>query len=259
MPEQKTATVHFGANRIATEVFECLSDHMIKVLLTTSTKTISRQEYVKDFRPTMVASDKLGLLQGLIEPLLKDHEALDRFQHIVLSEHALLGPIDDMLTKKTMFPKAKRRVQNIERAFSDRTLRLHLAIAPQAQCWTALLADDDFTPGSKTDTMPVHSWADLAARVANACPEAEITVWDFERPEEIMLPFLADLLEIDIELIDDRTRANLQDRACQPLKNAKLLSKIVQLEEGLQMRMDAQYELDLNTIDAMPNVSLICS
>ena len=258
MPEQKTATVHFGANRIATGFFECLSEPITRVLLSTSTKTISRQEYVKDFRSAMVASDKLGLLQGLVDPLLKRND-LDRFAHIVISEHALLGPVGDMLTQRTMFPKAKRRVQNIERAFPDRSIRLHLAITPQAECWTALLADDDFAPPRSNETVPVHSWAELVSRVAQTCPRAEITVWDFERPQRVMLPFLADLLDVDIDLIDDQTRTNIQDKACRPLQDAKLLSKIVQIEEGLQMRMDAQYELDLDTLTAMPNVSLMRS
>lgn len=66
MPEQRTATVHFGANRIATGFIECISNHLGKVLLSTSTKAITRHEYVEHFRATMTASDKLGLLQGLL-------------------------------------------------------------------------------------------------------------------------------------------------------------------------------------------------
>jgi hypothetical protein len=259
MPDQKTATVHFGANRIATGFKTCLSDHLTKVLLATSTRVVSRKEYVEHVRDAMVASEKLGLLHGLIDPLFKGNDAFDRFQHIVISEHALLGPVGDMLTKKTMFPKAKRRAQNIDRAFPDRALNLHLAIAPQAECWTALLADDDFAPRSADAPVPVHSWAQLVSRITGACPRAQITVWDFERPHEVMLPFLASLLGVDSDLIDERTRSDIEDKACEPLKNAKLLSKIVQIDPDLQSRMDAQYELDLTAIAAMPNVSLIRS
>ncbi|WP_394434562.1 hypothetical protein [Sulfitobacter sp. 1A13679] len=256
MPDQRTATVHFGANRIATGLIECISNHLEKVLLSTSTKTITRHEYVEHFRATMVASDKLGLLQGAVEPVLKHQKNLDAFKHIIISEHALLGPVSDMLTKKTMFPKAKRRVQNLDNAFSDRQLDLHLAIAPQAECWTYLLADDDIFPGPSDRAVPVHSWADLVSRITAACPRATLTVWNFEQPHQVMLPFLAALLDIDVELIDPQTRKALSQEACHHLKSAKLLSKIVQIDEELQTRMDAQYELDLIRIDAMSKVTL---
>ncbi|WP_394442370.1 hypothetical protein [Sulfitobacter sp. 916] len=256
MPDQRTATVHFGANRIATGFIECISNHLGKVLLSTSTKTITRHEYVEHFRATMVASDKLGLLQGAVEPLLKDNKALDAFKHIIISEHALLGPVSDMLTKKTMFPKAKRRAQNLDNAFSDRQLHLHLAIAPQAESWTYLLADDDISPGPSDRAVPVHSWADLVSRITAACPRATLTVWNFEQPHQVMLPFLAALLDIDVELVDPQTRKALSQEACHHLKSAKLLSKIVQIDEELQIRMDAQYELDLIRIAAMSKVTL---
>ena len=83
-----------------------------------------------------------------------------------------------------------------------------------------------------------------------------MTVWDFEQPDEVMVPFLAALLGIDTELLDSRTRSEISKNACQQLKNAKRLSKIVQLDEDLQTRMDVQYELDLAAIEAMPRVIL---
>ncbi|MEP3526158.1 MAG: hypothetical protein ABJN39_00035 [Sulfitobacter sp.] len=227
--------------------------------MATSTRVISRKEYVEHFRAAMVAAEKLGLglLQGLIEPLLKGNEALDDFRHIVISEHALLGPVDDMLTQKTMFPKAKRRVQNIDRAFTDRALNFHLAIAPQAECWAGLLADDDVAPKHADAPPPVHSWAQLVSRITQASPRANVTVWDFERPNSVMLPFLAALLSLDPDQLDAQTQYNVEENACDQLKQAKLLSKIIQIDKELQTRMDARYELDLAAIAAMPNVSLV--
>jgi len=67
---------------------------------------------------------------------------------------------------------------------------------------------------------------------------------------------LAALLDIDVELIDPQTRKALSQEACHHLKSAKLLSKIVQIDEELQIRMDAQYELDLIRIAAMSKVTL---
>ena len=256
MSDERTATVHFAANRIATGFVECISNHLEKVLLSISAKAVTRNEYVEHFRAAMVASDKLGLLQGAVEPVLKGNKTLDGFGHIIISEHALLGPVSEMLTKKTMFPKAKRRVQNLDNAFSDRQLHLHLAIAPQAECWTYLLADDDVSPGPSKDAVPVHSWADLVSRITAACPRATMTVWNFEQPDQVMIPFLATLLGIDADLLDPQTREAMSQGACQHLKSAKLLSEIVQIDEDLQTRMDVQYELDLAKIAAMPKVTL---
>jgi len=256
MSNRRTASVHLGANRVATRLTDCVSDHLKKVLLSVSTKVISRKEYVEHLRATIAATGSMGLLQSAIEPALKDQKALDGFQHIVISEHALLGPVEDMLTKKTMFPKAKRRVQNIGHAFSDRELSLHLAIAPQAECLTSLLADDDFSIGPLNGATPVHSWANLVARIRDACPRANVTVWNFEKPNEIMPSFLSSLLGIGNDLLDRRTRRDISNNACQQLKNAKLLTKIVQIDEELQTRMDVQYELDLSAIASMPNVLL---
>ena len=256
MSNQRTASVHLGANRVATSLTDCVSDHLRKILTSVSTKAISRKEYVEHLRATIVATDSLGLLQSAIEPVLKDKKTLDTFQHIVISEHALLGPLEDMLTKKTMFPKAKRRVQNIGHAFSDRDIRIHLAIAPQAECFTSLLADEDFLTAPITGATPVHSWANLVTRIRDACPRAEVTVWNFEKPDEIMPSFFSSLLGIENDLLDRRTRHDISTKACQHLKNAKLLTKIVQIEDELQTRMDVQYELDLSAIASMPNVSL---
>ncbi|WOI30063.1 hypothetical protein [Sulfitobacter dubius] len=187
---------------------------------------------------------------------MKDKKALDRFKHIIISEHALLGAVSDMFTKKTMFPKAKRRAQNLDNAFSDRQLHLHLAIAPQAECWTYLLADDDISPGPSDRAVPVHSWADLVSRIKAACPRATLTVWNFEQPHQVMVPFLTALLDIDVELIDPQTRKAVSQEACPQRKSAGLLSKIVEIDEELQTRMDAQYELDLIRIAAMSKVTL---
>jgi len=256
MPDQRTATVHFGANRIATGFIECISNHLGRVLLSTSTKAITRHEYVEHFRATITASDKLGLLQGAVEPVLKDKKALDGFTHIIISEHAILGTVSDMFTKKTMFPKAKRRTQNLDNAFSDRELNLHLAIAPQAECWTYFLADDDISSGPSDRAVPVHSWADLVSRIKTACPRANLTVWNFEQPHQVMLPFLTALLDIDVDLIDPQTRKAVSQEACLQLKSAGLLTRIVEIDEELQTRMDAQYELDLIRIAALSKVIL---
>ncbi|MFG6547011.1 hypothetical protein ACGYLM_18850 [Sulfitobacter sp. 1A10445] len=235
---------------------ENISGHLKKVLHSTSIRPVSRNEYVKHLRSSMVATDNLGLLNDAVEPVLS-RTALDGFEHIVISEHALLGPVSEMLTKRTMFPKAKRRVQNIDRAFPDRSLNLHLAIAPQAECWAALLADDDFSPARSDNSAPVHSWANLVSRITAACPRAQVTVWNFEQPDKVVLPFLSALLGIDGDRLDRKTRTATTQHACQQLKNAKLLSKIIQLDEDLQTRMDVQYELDLTTLAGMPKVTLI--
>lgn len=245
-----------GANRVAVGLTDCISKRFQNILSSFATKAVSRKEYVEYFRATMVASGNLGLLQGALEPALKGNSALDKFEHIVISEHALLGPVADMLTKKTVFPKAKRRVQNIDHAFSDRDIKLHLAIAPQAECLTSFLSDDDIQLGRLNGAFPVHSWADLVRRIRDACPRANVIIWDFEKPDEIERSFFSSLLDVGDDLLDDRTEHELLGKACEQLKSAKLLSKIVQIDEELQTRMDAQYELDLDAIASMPNVVL---
>jgi len=257
MSNARTATVHLGANRVATNLTECISGQLQKILSSASTKVFSRKDYVENLRAAVVAAGNLGLLQNEVEPVLKDKKALDRFEHIVISEHALLGSMGDMLTKKKMFPKAKQRVQNVDMAFSDRKLSLHLAISPQAECLISLLADGKFSPHSVEGATPVHSWANLVRRVRDACPRADVKVWDFEKPDEIMPSFLSSLFAIEADLLDHRTRDEIAKNSCQHLKNAKLLSKIIQIDKDLQTRMDAQYELDLAAIAAMPNVSLV--
>ena len=257
MSNARTATVHLGANRVVTSLAECISTQLEEILSSASTKVFSREEYVKNLRATVVTAGNRGLLQNDVEPILKDKKALDRFDHIVITEHALLGSMGDMLTKKKMFPKAKQRVQNVDSAFSDRKLNLHLAIAPQSEGLISLLADGEFSPDSVEGATPVHSWADLVRRVRDACPRAVLRVWDFEKPDEIMPSFLSSLLAIEPDLLDHRTRDEIVKKSCQHLKNAKLLGKIVQIDKDLQTRMDAQYELDLAAIAAMPNIELI--
>ena len=104
---------------------------------------------------------------------------------------------------------------------------------------------------------PFYPWSDLVSRIASGCPHAHLTVWNFEQPDAISLPFLAALLGLEIDDVDIPTKAKLDIDACRHLKQAKILNQVVPIEDQLQAVMDDQYEHDLLTIDAMPGVSLI--
>lgn len=257
MPDGKTVTIHLGANRAATEILDCISDNLAGFLDSLSTRVVSRKEYVRHFRAAMTASNRTLIGENTSEAVLRAMTFLDNSQHIVLSEHALLGSMEEFFTERMMLPKAKRRAENISRTFVDCDINLHLAIAPQSNILVSTLADEAFFPDITSDSIPVHSWAALVSRITDGCPRAQVTVWNFENSDEVSLPFLASLLDLDVEYVDSLTRAELETRACRQLKTSEILSKIIKMDEGLLAKMDMQYEADLDHIEAMPRVSLV--
>jgi hypothetical protein len=258
LSEVKTISVHLGASRVATEILECVSREMAESILGKSKKIISQKEYTIFLRSHINAPGNSVLDHVKSKIGLEDYLSnLDQFAHVVSSQHAMLGKTSDIFAESEILPKARRRVENFCRIFADRQINIHLAIAPLHDCLITMASEDEGVWKAEKGTYGVNSWSNLVSHITAACPAANFTIWDFEDPDAVSLSFLASLLGLHVDQVDEVTRSNLHSDACENLKRAKLLSKIVVVNEPLQALMDEQYELDLLNISEMRNVSLV--
>lgn len=186
-------------------------------------------------------------------------QQINRFNHVAISQHAILGTSPDLFKYKNTLTRARKRVENLSEIFVDRKINIHLAIAPQSDCLMSVLGDDEQFIAENDADIRLPSWAALTTNIRRACPDAEITVWDFDSPEKVRVDFLASMLNVAPEYIDALTEAHLDTSSCQELTQAKLLQRIIQIDEELQLRLDSQYEKDLQAIAGMPNIKLVRS
>lgn len=256
----RSISLHVGVCRVAVDVVESVSDDLISVLLESSTRIFSKREFVRSLRTVVNAprAELMSLANGSQE-FQRALQQINGFNHVVISQHAILGTAPELFKYKNTLPRAKKRVENLSEMFADREISIHLAIAPQSDCLMSVLSDDEHFLAKHDADIRVPSWASLATNIRRGCPEAKITVWDFDKPEEIRIRFLASMLNVAPEYVDALTEAHLDMSSCQELKQAKLLHRIVKLDEALQLRLDSQYEKDLQDISEISDITLITS
>lgn len=256
----RSISLHVGVCRVAVDVVESVSDDLVSLLLESSTRIFSKREFVRSLR-TVVNTPRTELMSvaNTSQEFQGALQQINRFNHVVISQHAILGTSPELFKYKNTLPRAKKRVENLSEMFADRKISIHLAIAPQSDCLMSVLGDDEHFLAKHDADIRIPSWASLATNVRRACPKAEITVWDFDRPEKIRIGFLASMLNVAPEYIDALTEAHLDMSSCQELAQAKLLHRIIKLDEALLLRLDSQYEEDLQAISEIPNITLVGS
>ncbi|OOY04577.1 hypothetical protein BMI87_10160 [Thioclava sp. F28-4] len=132
---------------------------------------------------------------------------------------------------------------------------LHFTITSQLDYFYEFVRsknDIDFI--SEARTMP--SWSSLIERIREIVPEFRIMVWDFERPREIALSFIGELLRVDdFDLIldlKDLVSSAFPERQS-PLDSESLPGLSFEIIE----RLDVQYEIDLQRLSKMEGVTLV--
>lgn len=253
----RSVSLHLGVCRVATNIVESMSDDLIALLLGQSKRVFTKKEFAGSLRTVVNAprtemlakgNDSKGFQRGLRQ--------INRFNDVVVSQHALLGTAPELFTYNQMMSRAHKRAANLADIFADRHIRIHLAITPQIDCFVSAMSDDEQLLSDESSGIVVPSWAELITNIRRGCPAADITVWDFEQPEQIRLNFLASLLGVEPEYIDALTEAHLDTSSCQELMQAKTLHRLLVLDEHLQAQLDGQYEADIRAIEEMPNIAL---
>ncbi|WP_168175196.1 hypothetical protein [Thioclava sp. F28-4] len=221
-----------------------------------SSAIISRPIWKKQFRELINTRWREAALDteswSNVEEILSD---FSKYDTVAISQDALLGVAEDSFLKDKVLPQTEARVSRVAEIFSGRSVMLHFTITSQLDYFYEFVRsknDIDFI--SEARTMP--SWSSLIERIREIVPEFRIMVWDFERPREIALSFIGELLRVDdFDLIldlKDLVSSAFPERQS-PLDSESLPGLSFEIIE----RLDVQYEIDLQRLSKMEGVTLV--
>lgn len=247
--------LHVGLPGIAADLF--VHDQLDTILGKAFSHRIVRDELWKEnVRSAVNNGEGDSRSTRLVWELARDTvRELAALKATAISQHALLGRSGDGFLKSKAFPKAFERISHLSDIFLDQPLTLHLTVASQFDYLKmAMERSNKVQPFSVPKIVP--SWSDLVFRIKDAAPERQIVVWDFEQPRKSSVAFIVNMLD----LTDDETVSNIYEWVAK----AKLWDDyglykpdMSSISQELAEELDAQFEIDLEEIDGMSNVTLI--
>ncbi|WP_281966800.1 hypothetical protein [Roseovarius nanhaiticus] len=257
MGERPVVNFHIGAPRLASDVIHALA--RTKLLRgDIGHKTIAKTEFQKHLRGIINSGSKSDLSQHTLPDTVSTYLAdLQDYSVVVGSQHAMLGHPKEVLSAGLLPPYAVARSAQLCKLLADFDLNLHLVITNQLDYLTGLSADfqKPFVPTDFVSGVP--SWTELVHKIQAACPNHQLIVWDFERPESVLLPFalaMFNIFETDIQQLNAAIVRSLASKEFAPDP-----ATTEAMPEHLIEEFDDQYERDLLQIETIENTILFRS
>lgn len=181
--------------------------------------------------------------------------ALENQAKLTASQHALLGTTVEAFTKKRAFPKAEERLARLSEVFERNALTIHLTLTSQFE-YLKLAMQRASDPSVIRQTNIVPSWSNLVSRIRKAAPECDIVVWDFEQPRKITTAFVVNVFGVTDEKLIADVHSWLAFNLPMPALSPSAGSSPDILTDYADS-LDVQYDIDLDTISEMKNVTMI--
>jgi len=175
---------------------------------------------------------------------------------IAASQHDLLGSAKGCFINKKALPFTEARIERLLSIFSSVPLVLHLSIHSQFDYFKESVSQMEIG-NALPQPFIIPSWFELVQRIKETAPSTPIVVWDFERPERVVLEFSVSLLCISDHRAINAISQSLQDEVRRTSKVPLVTRNDCELPCKVIAQMDKQYEFDLNSISRMEGVSLI--
>ncbi|MDO6799722.1 hypothetical protein [Shimia thalassica] len=169
--------------------------------------------------------------------------SLNENSELFASQHAFLGNAEDALKKQALFPRTEKRIRRISQLFEKDKLSVHLSICSQVDFLCDALNPEQQYSLSASQVQSL-SWVELLKRIRNGNPEAEIIVWDFERPTVVTISFLALLTNCEPEQL----RKLLGGQITQTISSYTTKYK-PQFRNDTEAALDELYGLDLSLLE----------
>lgn len=184
-------------------------------------------------------------------------EDLSRFGSVAISQHAILGVQKDCFLGEVVLPKSETKIARVSELFKDFPLTFHLTIVSQFEYLISSLGRGG-VGNPLLDSKSVPSWANLVKRLSLAVPNRHIVVWDFESPKKISLDFLLRMIGTKDEFVFGALSDHL-DSAFPSTQGIIDVSQYPSYTDEYIYLLDRQYDLDLDAISKIENVSLMRS
>lgn len=170
---------------------------------------------------------------------------------VAISQQAFLGVQEDFLKARLISKRAASRVGKLSEILSEFPLTLHFAVThPNLYAFG--------TNESDRSNLIVHeqefSWLAVVQAIHIAAPSRKLVVWDFQRPSDVGISFVASMLGLAESSIDKSTRSAIK-RLIETEPSQRLENVAVGDIDELRHR----YELELSEISRVPNVEVMVS
>ena len=242
---------HIGAPRVGSEYVHAAAaassfkKHRGVLLLPPDT-------YRNQFRTLINTKDSYNLMESDWENTIAQIRSYSVHDTVAISQHAALGTQGNLIFSKRGLDRATTRITTISSLFSDYELTFHLAITCQVDYLFSTLGRDATATLASSHTF---SWSDIVGHLKAAVPNRKFVVWDFERPRDVALAFVSEILNVFDDAFINEVRPLLR-LSHLPQANLHTQNPVDELDDSL-LQLDIQYESDLNSILRMEGVSLV--
>ena len=244
---------HIGAPRIGEELLRAvsaaasLSSHPELLVL-------SQDTYREFFRSLINSRESVRSKKDQWQAAEEKIQSLTKFSTIAISQHAALGEHSDLIFSERGIERAIERLATLSSIFERNTLRLIFTITSQVEYLNWTLGPDARAAIAAGRTI---SWSNLLRRLKVAVPHRQFVVWDFERPQNVALAFVAEMLGThNREFLTDAREMIRGNRSYKDYMN--MHCSLEDIDDSLA-RLDDQYDTDLDAISKMDGVTLIRS
>jgi hypothetical protein len=248
-----TINFHIGAPRIGAELL-----HAVAVAPSLKTHPrlfiLPQASYWDNFRTLVNTRKSTDPKDSRWYDAERQIRSLAQYGIVAVSQHAALGTHNELISSQRGLARAAARIAAISLLFNDSSLTLHFIIASQVGYLNWTLGSEARATISAGTTF---SWSDIIGSLKAAAPERPFVVWDFAKPKDVALSFVAEMLgTLDNEFLTEAHHLIETNHSYQNYSNMK--HDWAGLEDSIA-RLDEQYETDLNTIAEMEGVALINS
>lgn len=231
--------------------FECVNSRG-------NTKFFSTRDYRSSLRSWI--NDKASLtyvVADVSEEIIALKRRLSKYGTVIASQHAMLGSIEQVFGSDQMLPFAEKRVSQLSNMFHEFDLELHVALSSYLD--VAQVLTQKGAPISDTTAFlrsPKH-WCDLIKRIAQACPDRKIVVWDLDDPRWALPAFAQSVCGLGPEEISSDFQEFISDAARHRYALKKAFSWECEMSEQEGTALQKFYLDDLEKIGKLKNVVLM--
>lgn len=179
---------------------------------------------------------------------------LARYKTVAMSQHALLGPPEDIVHRGKLLPKAEGRLLRLSNIFANYPITIHIAITSQRD-YLSKRVESSVSEKAFALEDGVPSWTDLVVRLKTVVPGSQIVVWDVHKPRLTVLAFLGAMLNV----VDGALLGKLRTLAESHPEVIEVPTAKYVIPSHLINQLDHQFETDLLMIARMPGVTLMRS
>jgi hypothetical protein len=211
---------------------------------------VSTERYREVFRG-LVNDDRVDGQsdRGALKEVFSVLHTLSEYQLVAFCQQAFMGTPEEIISSARGFKRAAARVARLSELFLDHELTIHLTICNPIDFFLEALGPRANSIALSTE---VPSWSVLVAKIRDAAPGRKIIVWDFRKPDAIVLSFVSMMLNLENEELTDEIRALVRRKIAKKSNS----SDLIPLYEFMGYTYE-RYIDDLAVIDKLNDVSLI--